>query len=140
MRRYLVIDFSGDQGQWKPNVRKSNVWIATIEKKGDIMGLIKLQRVQQLPGYGRRYVGAVQEQHVDMYIQVQCTVETLDQGLCAGPDAIDNLSITPDRNYFVRFYEPKQPLLGGQWTLPGAKPVALLGRLYCIEDLANLLK
>ena len=45
---------------------------------------------------------------MDMYIQVQCTAETLDQGLCAGPDAIDNLPITPDRNYFVRFYEPKQ--------------------------------
>ena len=55
MHRYLGIDFSGDQRQWNPNVRRSNVWIATIETKRDLMSLVNLQRVQQLPGHGRPF-------------------------------------------------------------------------------------
>jgi len=53
--RYLGIDFSGDQRQWNPNVQSSNVWIATIEAKGEVMNLADLQRVQQLPGPNRPF-------------------------------------------------------------------------------------
>lgn len=40
-----------------------------------------------------------------------------------GPDAINNLPITPGWNYAVRFYHPRQAILDGSWTFPLAQPV-----------------
>lgn len=53
--KYLGIDFSGNQRQWNPNVQRSNIWIATIESKGEVMNLTKLRRVQQLQGTQRPF-------------------------------------------------------------------------------------
>lgn len=47
--RWYGIDFSGDHKQWRPNVRKSNIWIATLEDSGAGLQLTALQRVQELP-------------------------------------------------------------------------------------------
>lgn len=39
-----------------------------------------------------------------------------------GPDAINNLSITPGWNYIVRMYQPKQEVIKGSWSFPTAQP------------------
>ena len=41
----------------------------------------------------------------------------------AGPDAINNLPITPGWNYLVRLYQPKHEIRDGTWTFPRAKPI-----------------
>jgi len=53
---FVGIDFSGAQPQWSPNAQASNIWLATLTADGDAMVLLKLQRVQQLPGEGRPFV------------------------------------------------------------------------------------
>ncbi len=53
--KYVGIDFSGNQQQWNPNARASNVWIAVVEDHGANHLLTSLQRVQQLPGHGRPF-------------------------------------------------------------------------------------
>lgn len=40
-----------------------------------------------------------------------------------GPDAINNLPITPGWNYIVRMYQPKQEVIDGLWNFPKAQPV-----------------
>ena len=40
-----------------------------------------------------------------------------------GPDAINNLPITPGWNYIVRLYQPRKEILDGTWEFPPAKPV-----------------
>lgn len=40
-----------------------------------------------------------------------------------GPNAINNLPITPGWNYAVRMYQPRQEIINGSWTFPKAKPV-----------------
>lgn len=39
-----------------------------------------------------------------------------------GPDAINNLPITPGWNYTVRMYQPRAEMISGGWTFPKAKP------------------
>lgn len=39
-----------------------------------------------------------------------------------GPNAINNLPITPGWNYVVRMYQPKQSIVNGSWTFPKAQP------------------
>jgi hypothetical protein len=53
--KYVGIDFSGNQAQWNPNTRASNIWIAVVEEHGAVNKLVSLQRVQQLPGQGRPF-------------------------------------------------------------------------------------
>lgn len=53
--KFVGIDFSGDQRQWNPTARASNVWIAVLEEQGANRTLVSLQRVQQLPGQGRPF-------------------------------------------------------------------------------------
>ena len=38
-----------------------------------------------------------------------------------GPDAINNLPITPGWNYIVRMYQPKKEILNGTWRFPKAQ-------------------
>jgi hypothetical protein len=38
-----------------------------------------------------------------------------------GPDAINNLPITPGWNYIVRMYQPKQEIINGTWSFPKAQ-------------------
>ena len=38
-----------------------------------------------------------------------------------GPDAINNLPITPGWNYIVRMYQPKKEILNGTWSFPKAQ-------------------
>lgn len=38
-----------------------------------------------------------------------------------GPDAINNLPITPGWNYIVRMYQPKNEILNGTWSFPKAQ-------------------
>ncbi|MFZ0106759.1 MAG: DUF1214 domain-containing protein, partial [Thiobacillus sp.] len=38
-----------------------------------------------------------------------------------GPDAINNLPITPGWNYIVRMYQPKQEIINGTWGFPKAQ-------------------
>jgi hypothetical protein len=52
---FIGIDFSGDQNQWGTNVQASNVWIAEVKPQGTHLSLVRLQRVQQLPGHGRPF-------------------------------------------------------------------------------------
>ena len=40
----------------------------------------------------------------------------------AGPNAINNLPITPGWNYIVRMYQPKQQIINGSWHFPKAQP------------------
>lgn len=40
----------------------------------------------------------------------------------AGPNAINNLPITPGWNYIVRMYQPKQEIVSGSWRFPKAQP------------------
>jgi hypothetical protein len=40
----------------------------------------------------------------------------------AGPEAINNLPITPGWNYIVRMYQPKQEVINGTWSFPKAQP------------------
>jgi hypothetical protein len=40
----------------------------------------------------------------------------------AGPNAINNLPITPGWNYIVRMYQPKQEIINGSWNFPKAQP------------------
>ncbi|GIW81204.1 MAG: hypothetical protein KatS3mg105_3011 [Gemmatales bacterium] len=53
--KYVGIDFSGDQTQWNPNAKASNVWIAVLEEQVAGCTLASLQRVHQLPGQGRPF-------------------------------------------------------------------------------------
>jgi hypothetical protein len=39
-----------------------------------------------------------------------------------GPDAINNLPITPGWNYIVRMYQPRKEIIEGSWKFPEAKP------------------
>jgi len=39
-----------------------------------------------------------------------------------GPDAINNLPITPGWNYIVRMYQPKKDIIDGSWKFPKAVP------------------
>jgi len=39
-----------------------------------------------------------------------------------GPGAINNLPFTPDWNYIVRMYQPKQEIIDGSWSFPKAQP------------------
>lgn len=38
-----------------------------------------------------------------------------------GPDAINNLPITPGWNYIVRMYQPKKEIINGTWSFPKAQ-------------------
>jgi hypothetical protein len=38
-----------------------------------------------------------------------------------GPDAINNLPITPGWNYIVRMYQPKKDIINGTWSFPKAQ-------------------
>jgi hypothetical protein len=40
-----------------------------------------------------------------------------------GPDAINNLPITPGWNYAVRMYQPRAEILRGEWSFPRAEPM-----------------
>ncbi len=40
-----------------------------------------------------------------------------------GPDAVNNLPITPGWNYAVRMYQPKQEIIDGTWKFPIATPI-----------------
>ena len=40
-----------------------------------------------------------------------------------GPDAINNLPITPGWNYAVRMYQPRKEIIDGTWKFPVAEPV-----------------
>ena len=40
-----------------------------------------------------------------------------------GPDALNNLPVTPGWNYTVRMYQPKKELINGSWSFPKAQPV-----------------
>ena len=40
----------------------------------------------------------------------------------AGPNAINNLPITPGWNYIVRMYQPKQEIINRSWSFPKAQP------------------
>jgi len=55
MPRYIGIDFSGNQAQWQPNRVDGNVWIATLEADRDVVKLLDLHRVQDLPGDERPF-------------------------------------------------------------------------------------
>ena len=44
------IDFSGNEVMWRPGCGRSNVWIATAELRADLLELVALRRVQDLPG------------------------------------------------------------------------------------------
>ena len=44
------IDFSGNERMWRPGCRRSNVWIATAELRADLLELMALRPVQELPG------------------------------------------------------------------------------------------
>ena len=44
------IDFSGNEKMWRPSCRRSNVWIATAELRADLLELVALRPVQDLPG------------------------------------------------------------------------------------------
>lgn len=41
-----------------------------------------------------------------------------------GPNAINNLPITPGWNYIVRMYQPRQEIVNGSWNFPKAQPAA----------------
>lgn len=41
----------------------------------------------------------------------------------AGPEAINNLPVTPGWNYTVRMYEPRAEILEGTWSFPQATPM-----------------
>ncbi|MDG2381153.1 MAG: DUF1214 domain-containing protein [Pirellulaceae bacterium] len=41
----------------------------------------------------------------------------------SGPDAINNLPITPGWNYVVRMYQPRKEILDGSWQFPKAQPI-----------------
>jgi hypothetical protein len=52
-RTWLGIDFSGNHKMWSAGCRRSNVWIAEIQRSGgtnNYFVLCDLKRVQQLPG------------------------------------------------------------------------------------------
>jgi hypothetical protein len=53
--RFVGIDFSGDQKQWNPNAKASNIWIAEVEQRGDYLTVVDLRRVQQLAGHVRPF-------------------------------------------------------------------------------------
>jgi hypothetical protein len=40
-----------------------------------------------------------------------------------GPDALNNLPVTPGWNYTVRMYQPKKEIIDGAWSFPKAQPV-----------------
>lgn len=40
-----------------------------------------------------------------------------------GPEAINNIPITPGWNYLVRMYQPQEQIIGGTWQFPRATPV-----------------
>lgn len=40
-----------------------------------------------------------------------------------GPDAVNNLPITPGWNYAVRMYQPRKEIIDGTWQFPKAEPV-----------------
>ncbi len=50
MTRIHGIDFSGDVRMWRWSCRRSNVWIATAERRANRLQLIALRPVQDLPG------------------------------------------------------------------------------------------
>ena len=50
MTRIHGIDFSGDVRMWGRGCRRSNVWIATAERRASRLQLIALKPVQDLPG------------------------------------------------------------------------------------------
>jgi len=39
-----------------------------------------------------------------------------------GPNALNNLPVTPGWNYIVRMYQPKQEIINGSWSFPKAQP------------------
>jgi hypothetical protein len=40
-----------------------------------------------------------------------------------GPDAVNDLPVTPGWNYIVRLYRPRKEVLDGSWTFPQAQPM-----------------
>ena len=46
MKRWLGIDFSGDNSKWTARCTRSNVWIADVRPARDAFGLHSLKRVQ----------------------------------------------------------------------------------------------
>jgi Protein of unknown function (DUF429) len=51
VRRWLGIDFSGDNEQWKPSrAASTNVWLASLERAGESLRVFELEPVQGLPG------------------------------------------------------------------------------------------
>src|SRR5262245_26320327 len=48
--KWLGIDFSGNHRMWTQGTSRSNVWVATVEDRSDVLVLIDLRRVRDLPG------------------------------------------------------------------------------------------
>jgi len=44
-----------------------------------------------------------------------------------GPEAINNLPITPGWSYIVRMYQPRPEIINGSWSFPKAQPVSVPG-------------
>ena len=57
---------------------------------------------------------------------IECSEENADGSITinfgGGPNAINNLPITPGWNYIVRMYQPKQAIINGSWSFPKAQP------------------
>jgi len=72
--------------------------------------------------------GFMQENSENAYSFNNVTAKKNDDGSItihfgAGPDAINNLPITPGWNYTVRMYEPRQEIIDGTWSFPRAEPL-----------------
>jgi hypothetical protein len=52
VQQILGIDFAGNHTKWSQGCRYSNVWIANALSNGQLIEIVNLQRVQELPGSG----------------------------------------------------------------------------------------
>lgn len=56
MARFIGVDFSGGIAPWQPEVSRSTVWLATIDRKSEGLFLSGLMPVKDIPGPGRPFV------------------------------------------------------------------------------------
>jgi hypothetical protein len=71
--------------------------------------------------------GYMEKNHQDVYSYNNVTARKNTDGSITinfggGPDAINNLPITPGWNYIVRMYQPKREIIDGSWRFPKAQP------------------
>ena len=116
---------------WGGNPEEAAVYDNVVPAKNDGKTPYRVT-VKDVPVYGFWSItvynkdGFMQKNDQDVYSYNNVTAKKDADGSITinfggGPNAINNLPITPEWSYVVRMYQPRQEIINGSWTFPKAQ-------------------